>query len=251
MGAGDVEVGINTPTGKKAAWFNAVDSEINTSDIDYLNISLCAWIKPRINADRGTIIGKRAGAINSFNFALETNEALKFDIKTAANDDVTGTAAEITLEQWAHVAATFDGTTMIMYINGVESARQIHTNPGDIAAGADTICIGQRTAAADDDVFSGAIGDIRLFNVGLTPAEILLIYQGGRVERGLQSTWDFRNNDYTDAEGNNNGTAADTFIGVFESTVAAAIKAARVGINDHQLLCMTANKQIINVNVEE
>jgi len=70
--------------------------------------------------------------------------------------------------QWSHVAATFDGTTMIFYIDGEETGR------GDFSFGTktdSTIIIGALNWNGGNG-FHGALDDIRLYNNALSPAEI-------------------------------------------------------------------------------
>ncbi len=70
--------------------------------------------------------------------------------------------------QWSHVAATFDGTTMIFYINGEETGR------GNFSFGSktnSTIIIGGLNKGGGGG-FNGALDDIRLYNNALSPAEI-------------------------------------------------------------------------------
>ncbi len=70
--------------------------------------------------------------------------------------------------QWSHVAATFDGTTMIFYIDGEETGR------GNFSFGTktnSTIIIGALNKGGGGG-FHGALDDIRLYNNALSPAEI-------------------------------------------------------------------------------
>ena len=72
-----------------------------------------------------------------------------------------GTAA-LPLNVWSHLAATFDGTTLRLYVNSVQVASrllftQIATSTGALTIGGDAL-YGQH--------FSGRIDEVRIYNHG-------------------------------------------------------------------------------------
>ena len=70
--------------------------------------------------------------------------------------------------QWSHVAATFDGSTVVFYVDGQETGR------GDFSFGAKTdatIVFGCSDATGGDG-FNGALDDIGLYDYPLTENEI-------------------------------------------------------------------------------
>ncbi len=76
-----------------------------------------------------------------------------------------GTAPE---GEWAHVAITFDGSTIIAYLNGEESG----TGSPSFGDGRDTVLrIG--SSEAGGNIFEGGIDDVRLFNHILSPSEVV------------------------------------------------------------------------------
>jgi hypothetical protein len=73
------------------------------------------------------------------------------------------TSVAVPLNSWTHVAATYDGTRLRMYFDGVEVAsRAAH---GSLAATAQPIDIGRG--------FHGSIDEVRIYNRALTPNEII------------------------------------------------------------------------------
>jgi hypothetical protein len=71
---------------------------------------------------------------------------------------------------WMHVAATYDGTTIKMYINGVLNVTRASTSP--IPMNSLPLVIGAPSDGLAARVFPGAIDDARLYNRALTAAEI-------------------------------------------------------------------------------
>ena len=72
------------------------------------------------------------------------------------------------LNAWTHVALTYDGTTMQLYVNGVLAASQART--GSIQASSNPLWIGGNSPYGE--YFQGLIDEIRIYNRALTQAEI-------------------------------------------------------------------------------
>jgi hypothetical protein len=74
----------------------------------------------------------------------------------------------LTLNTWTHLAATYDGATLRLYVNGVQSVStnmtgNIATSTGPLQIGGDTV-FGQ--------FFAGLIDEVRIYNRALNAAEI-------------------------------------------------------------------------------
>ncbi len=92
---------------------------------------------------------------------------------------------------WAHVAATSDGSTIKMYVNGVLQTITVinGSNTGQwfgTATDADTFTIGGVLRATLAGDFGGKIGEVRVYDVALTDDQIALLASGQpEVEPGL------------------------------------------------------------------
>src|SRR5437879_12419831 len=74
----------------------------------------------------------------------------------------------LALNTWAHLAATYDGTTIRLYVNGVQVASRAQT--GTIATSTNPLQIGGDSLYGQ--YFQGAIDEVRVYNVALTGAQI-------------------------------------------------------------------------------
>ncbi|MBP8258405.1 MAG: LamG domain-containing protein [Verrucomicrobia bacterium] len=81
----------------------------------------------------------------------------------------------IPINSWTHVAGTFDGSTMKLYVNGVE---QGGSQPAWMSGNLAPLCLG-RASAANDLPFLGALDEVMLFHRALTAEEIAAIAQAG------------------------------------------------------------------------
>ena len=76
-------------------------------------------------------------------------------------------SSALPLNTWSHLAATYDGTTMRLYINGTEVANQAQT--GVIATSSDALMIGGNLSGEN---FVGTIDEVRIYSRPLTASEI-------------------------------------------------------------------------------
>jgi hypothetical protein len=74
--------------------------------------------------------------------------------------------------QWHHVAATFDGTTRTIYLDGV--AKGSDTPGAHTVPNANNLRIGSTNSAngGNGEYFPGSIDEVRIYNVGLTQAQV-------------------------------------------------------------------------------
>ncbi|GAA4352150.1 hypothetical protein GCM10023185_11540 [Hymenobacter saemangeumensis] len=72
---------------------------------------------------------------------------------------------------WSHVAATYDGTTLRLYVNGVlEATKSQAGNPFNTTG--TTLRIGRRSLPQDGEYLNGRVDEVRVWNRQLTAAEI-------------------------------------------------------------------------------
>ena len=74
---------------------------------------------------------------------------------------------------WHHVVVTYDGTTFIMYVDGVVEVTQVDNFYG---FGSEVVYVGYDTFAGDSNFFNGRMDDLMFYDRHLTPAEILNLY---------------------------------------------------------------------------
>ena len=71
--------------------------------------------------------------------------------------------------EWAHVAATFDGTTARFYLNGAMTGQGAFSFATDLTASTHFGCSNMNGG----NPFNGALDEVRLYDVALSAAEIL------------------------------------------------------------------------------
>mgnify|MGYP003113996428 CR=1 FL=1 len=83
---------------------------------------------------------------------------------------------------WTNVVGTYDGTTPLIYVNGVSQTLGSELAGG---AGAADKCYIGRTAFSTPYYFDGKIADVKIYNKALTSVEILQNYNATKGRFGL------------------------------------------------------------------
>lgn len=76
---------------------------------------------------------------------------------------------------WHHLCATYDSATFRLYVDGLLNNSRAET--GSVSTGTAALQLGSRSSLYN---WTGRLDDLRLYNRSLHPAEISLLYSGGR-----------------------------------------------------------------------
>jgi hypothetical protein len=125
---------------------------------------------------------------------------------------VTYPASNLVNNQWYHIAGTFDGSYMRLYVNGIEVGSLslggtgrtiIYNNPGN------NMLIGAEASAGSAPVaglyYNGQIDEVRIWNVVRTPSEIFQ-FSNKELDPSNSSQTTGLVSYYTFNQGNTNGT---------------------------------------------
>ncbi|MFN2500367.1 MAG: LamG domain-containing protein, partial [Pyrinomonadaceae bacterium] len=160
--------------------FDGVDDFVEVANSPTLNLtqalSVDAWINPSVANQNGGVVEKTVGGgVNTqYNVFLEGGQ-LKFrliivpgvDHRTIASDSV------IPINAWTHVAATWDGATMKLFVNGVQQAQTLAVSP-PINSGTGPTLIGANGSGVYH--FAGLIDEVEIFNRALSASEVQSLY---------------------------------------------------------------------------
>jgi hypothetical protein len=146
----------------------ALATDAATLDIT-AEISLEAWVKPFTVSAAQTIIGKNG----SYALGITSGAKPVFTKWTgAASTARTTTFTTLTANVWAHLAVTYDGANVKIYINGALNTTTATTGAMD-ATSADVL-FGALTSTTN--LFNGYIDSTKVYNTILTANDILNNY---------------------------------------------------------------------------
>jgi glucose/arabinose dehydrogenase/PKD repeat protein len=168
---GTISAATWTTSGKygKALTFNGTSARVTVNDSASLDLTssmtLEAWVLPTASGGWRDVIYKGQNDI----YYLESSSSL-------GSPGIGGTftpspllgPSVLPLGTWAHVAATYDGTTLRLFVNGAEVASRPQT--GSIATSTGALTIGSDPLYGQ--FFQGTIDEVRIWRVARTQAQI-------------------------------------------------------------------------------
>ncbi len=181
-------------------------------------ITVDAWIFVTANTFFPGIVSK--GNVGNFAESYDlflftggtTNGQPAFLVNT--NGTSTGRAiavasSTVPLNTWTHVAGTYDGVNVRVYVNGVLAGTTPHT--GTIFATSDPVLIGKsnRTPSSfPDSFFSGSIDEPEIYKTALSVGDISSIFAAGASGKCKTVRWDIINLDFLTSTVSSGGKAA-------------------------------------------
>jgi chitodextrinase len=153
---------------------------INSFDISGNQLSLVAWIRADDFATADArIISKATGVQeNDHIWMLSTisDNGIKprFRLKTGSTTHTLIGTQTLNPNTWYHIVATYDGSKMRLYIDGVEKGGR--TKTGNIASSSAGIRIGDNPIEARH--FDGTIDEVNLYSKALSLAEVTALKNG-------------------------------------------------------------------------
>lgn len=140
-------------------------------DLSTSEWSICVWAYPKASSSDGHqyIVGMNTSSASDYTGVLCFYQD-KFAVRIKST---TYTAGSVTLNKWHHMVATYDKSTLKLYVNG----ELIYTNTSPAVPVAATTCfIGTRGGLAG--WFGGNINDVRIYDCCLSDKEVHDIAQG-------------------------------------------------------------------------
>jgi hypothetical protein len=185
---GTLQNGTSFAAGKvgQAFSFDGVDDEVVVPHSANLNagsaITIAAWVNPA-SMGHGWPIAQKRSVGNVWGYTFETthfpygpDNGLQWAIwlEGESNFRILQTPAGVLQTgAWQHVAATFDGATMRIFVDGVERASAAAA--GTVHAVNDPVVIGRNTIIPNF-AWRGLLDEIRFYNRALSAAEIRAIF---------------------------------------------------------------------------
>lgn len=166
-----------TPSGKfgSALMFNGTSSWVTVADTNSLDLTvgmtLSAWVRPTsVTSDYRTIMLKERAP--GLGYALYATDGASRPpagyLNTGASDVAVVAASNLALNTWTHVAVTYDGAAMRIYVNGAlvrttNTTGAIRTSTGAFRIGGNSVW---------GEYFAGTIDEVRVYNRALSASDI-------------------------------------------------------------------------------
>ncbi len=152
--------------------FDGVNDWITVSATSLLNLTsamtLEAWVFPTTTGGVRDVLVKEGSNVDVYNLYARSGGRPEVNVLVGGSNRVARGTAALAANVWSHVAGTYDGTTLRLFINGVQRASVAVSGP--IATSTGPLRIGGNSIWGE--FFQGRIDEIRIYNRALSQAEI-------------------------------------------------------------------------------
>ena len=154
--------------------FDGVDDWVTVADAATLDLTtgmtLEAWVYPTAQTSAHTVLLKETAAGLAYSLYAHENGAPVTWVRldgAASSNSATGTSS-LPLNTWTHLAATFDGSTLRLFVNAAQVGSR--TIGGSLVQSTGALRLGGN--APWGEYFAGVIDEVRVYNRALTASEI-------------------------------------------------------------------------------
>jgi len=162
----------------KALSFNGFDSQVvinSSATFDFKKaMTVEAWIKPNIvdSWEQASVVSDFNPRQYKWKIGLTKFGSLRFDVYSNQINSCAVYGGSLTVNKWYHIAGTFDGAYVRIFLDGVRIAEKewslsLQNNSKKIYIGFEPV---------NERHFDGIIDEVRLYNRTLTEAEIAYSY---------------------------------------------------------------------------
>jgi hypothetical protein len=166
-----------TTAGKfgKALAFNGTNAWVTVADNTLLHLTngmtVEAWVKPAATSTNWTSAVMKERGTNGLAYALYATDGANKPpagyINRGADVEAAGTSV-LPLNTWSHLAVTYDGANIRLYVNGTQVGTKAQT--GNITSSTSPLRFGGDSPWGE--YFNGLIDEVRVYSVALTAAQI-------------------------------------------------------------------------------
>ena len=152
--------------------FDGVNDWVTVPDANSLDLTtgmtLEAWVRPSVSGGWRTVVFKErpGGLVYSLYSSTDTGRP-SGEVLTSTGVETRGPAA-LPTSTWSHLATTFDGSVLRLYVNGTLASST--TSAGSIATSTGVLRIGGNSVWGE--WFAGLIDEVRVYNRALSAAEV-------------------------------------------------------------------------------
>ncbi len=177
---------VNGPTWDSPGWIGPAALSFVSTNEQYVTvpdapsldmtsaITVAAWVNA-VDWSGNHRVLEKGNSDNQYLFLADNNE-----LRLHLNNVNTLVCPLPAAGAWAYVAATWDGSNIVMYVNGQPQAMMAAT--GAISTTANPLTIGAKNGStADNDYMNGELDEVRLYNRALSLPEINTIMHDGDV----------------------------------------------------------------------
>ena len=148
----------------------------NTSSYDFTdNVTVGGWVKINSFVTPKAFLSKYIPGVGGLEFGIEIDQKIHLQGETNLESFDITSSADAVVDTWYNVVGVKDGSTLILYVNGLRSTEYtLESGSGTIA---NTGSISLASRASEELFFGGSVANFFLYNRVLNDSEILQNYK--------------------------------------------------------------------------
>jgi hypothetical protein len=168
----------------------------STASLQLSQFSVATWFKTSADfssdvmiADKGGFGSETAGQNINYGIWMDSAERIKGGFESSAGTDYFATSPKSYNDnQWHYAVVTYGGSTVILYIDGVQVASKTTSGASPDSAGTKPVRIAanSRTTPPTSNFFVGSVDEVRVWKDDLTPTEQANAFAGSSFNSGDQ-----------------------------------------------------------------
>lgn len=175
-----------------AYYFNGGTQHIEVASTPKLNvteaISVSLWCKPNFGEEKEIFLVSHGSWQNRWKLSITPTRNVRWTVNTTTRIVDLDVATPLNSDSIYHIVATYDGKTMLIYVNGVLSA--FAPQSGNIRTTTIPMLIGQMLPTDAQYNFKGVMDDVRIYDNALSPDAVLALYDPETSSLSEISSWD-------------------------------------------------------------
>jgi hypothetical protein len=157
--------------------FDGINDQVQIANSSSLNVvgpglTIEAWVKPTAVDSYRVLVHKE----QQYSLAISNGHLTYADSITWGYATM-GSYGSVPVGVWSHVAATFDGATLRLYLNGAEVGSVAHS--GVLTSTSNPLYLGSYNGSAY--YLAGGLDEVKIYRRALSAAEILASYESAPV----------------------------------------------------------------------
>ena len=176
-GQNGVTFSTSAKVGTHAGSFDGSDDYVTMGSPTSLNItgplSISAWVYVNaFNSYDGIVV--KGFATSGYSIHIRSDLSLWFEIDNAGTRAAYNPPESVLIPgSWNHVAATYNGSVMRIFVNGREAGTGLSSTVNPAADVTEEVIVGKRPG---NGTLNGKLDDLAIWSTALTPTEISNIY---------------------------------------------------------------------------
>lgn len=172
---GTIKEAARSTSGKfgRALFFDGVNDWVTVNDSNSLDLTqgmtLAAWVYPTtaMSGWRSVLLKERTGGLTYALYANSDSNQPAASLNVGSDQNLPG-GSPLTANAWVYLAATYDGVTERLYVNGNQMASKAQAGNMTVSTGA--LRIGGNSVW--NEFFKGRIDEVRVYNRALNAIEL-------------------------------------------------------------------------------